>query len=185
MRQTLTQRDNMTNFDIQDAVIKKVNSLIAKFEKDFGTDLKEFPVIKFTKKGRVAGTFSWGSNEGLELNFNMVLLKENFVDFINSTVPHEVAHLLTYNCYGVIYTRNGNKSHHGSEWKKMMDFLGAEASRCHSYSIKNCSTSKKQSRWAYTCGCMTHQLSTVRHNRSQRGHTTYSCNKCGKKLVRA
>lgn len=176
----------MTNFDIQDAVIKKVYSLVAKFEKEFGTDLKEFPVIKFTKKGRVAGTFSWGGNKSCELNFNMTFLKENFVDFLNSTVPHEVAHLLTHNLYGIIRTRNGNISHHGKEWKRMMAFLGVEAKRCHSYSIKNIAKKGGQRRWSYTCDCgMDHQLSTVRHNRVVRGQASYHCKKCKSNIVKA
>ena len=176
-------RENiMTNSEIQKSVITKIYSLIAKFEKH--GDVKQKPVIKFTKKGSVAGTFSWGGGRELTLNFNMTLLNENFDDFMNSTVPHEVAHFLTYNCYGVIHTRNGNISHHGKEWKKMMGFLGTEAKRCHSYCVKN--SSKRQKRWSYTCDCgKDHQVATVTHNRIQKGLRHYTCKSCGGNVVLA
>ena len=173
----------MTNFEIQEAVINKVHSLIKKYEESF-KKLKEFPVIKFNKKGKIAGTFSWGNNKPLELNFNMVLLKENFEKFLESTVTHEVAHLLSYDYNGIVYTRNGNISHHGKEWKKMMAFLGVDAKRCHSYCVKNVIQKSRTRRWSYTCTCgFDHQIATVTHNRIQRGQRSYSCKHCGGKLV--
>jgi SprT protein len=38
-------------------------------------------------------------------------------------------------------------------------------------------------RHAYTCGCATHQLSSVRHNRIQQGLASYFCRTCRGKLI--
>jgi len=41
---------------------------------------------------------------------------------------------------------------------------------------------KQQRHFAYVCDCMTHQLTTVRHNKITMGKANYFCRKCDGQL---
>lgn len=48
-------------------------------------------------------------------------------DFYNDTIPHEMAHQVTFNLYGPEATA------HGPEWKSVMIAYGIKPQRCHDY----------------------------------------------------
>lgn len=167
----------MTNTEIKNNVIRKVKELCEKFSTSYGSEVLEVP-ISFDIKGTTAGTFCYGYG-GLKLNFNFQLLKDNYESFMNRTVPHEVAHLCCHIKYGVLYDRAGRRRIHGKEWKSINSFLGGEGSRCHSYNCDKVRKRKTQRRWSYTCDCgFDHQISTVTHNRIQRGQKSFHCDIC-------
>ncbi len=170
--------DDMTDSEMKDKVLTIINTLINKFNTDFKGAY--VPPIKFTKRGKCAGCVSY-TGDYVEINFNMVLLRENFEDFISQTVPHEVAHFVTWIQYGHEYSKGGKRIIHGKSWKGMMTYFGVKQERCHSYNTAN-STVRKIKRLSYKCGCMTHKLTTIRHNKVLRGKASYSCSKCGQKL---
>lgn len=103
------------------------------------------------------------------IKFNPILLSENVDSFIERTVPHEVAHLLTKLLYPLA------KQHHGPEWRYVMQMLGIQGdnlTRCHDYDVTN--TRKNKKSYEYVCDCSTFKLSLTRHRRIQH-NTRYFC----------
>ena len=173
----------MTDTELKNLVIRKIKELINFVKKDFPVlNNTEFPEIKFTKRGRVAGCVEYNQNTA-SFNFNMVLLRENPDEFIKQTVPHETAHFIVFSVYGVEYDRGGRRIIHGKKWKNMMVYLGVDPKRCHSYNVDNC-TVRKLKTFAYVCGCREHELTSIRHNKILKKGAHYTCSLCGKRLVR-
>lgn len=174
----------LNNFEMMDIVKNRVADLMDSFRAKFGDNCKYKPVdpnsIIFTKKGTTAGTACTNPYTGeCELNFNLQIMKDNWDKFDN-TIIHEVAHYTTFLIHGVL--RTGRKRViHGQDWKNQMAFLGGSQSRCHSYDVSN-ARSKRQRRWNYKCGCQTHEIATVTHNRIQKGTRGYFCKACKGKL---
>jgi SprT protein len=133
------------------------------------------PLIRFDLRGQSAGQVQWRKGCRPLLRYNMDIARRHETDFLAVTVAHEVAHLVTAACHG--RTRP-----HGSEWRKVMAFLGiAHPQRCHQYALDDDAV-KRQRRWRYACDCGKHELSTTRHNRIQAGATSYHCRACGSPL---
>jgi SprT protein len=108
------------------------------------------------------------------IRYNPILLQHNRQEFLTQTLPHEVAHVIARKLYG------RSIRPHGNEWKEVMQFFGADSLRCHNYATENVPV-RKLRRFTYTCGCQQHQLTTIRHNRIQKG-LTYRCRQCGEPL---
>ena len=170
----------MNDNTIKQLVQDKVKSLIQQFNTDFSGAF--FPEVIFTKRGKVAGCVTYTTGVDPVINFNMTLLKENLEDFLNQTIPHEVAHFVTWIKYGHQYSTGGKRIIHGSDWKQMMQFFGVKSERCHSYNTAN-STVRKLKRFTYKCSCQTHELTSIRHNKIQKGKGQYYCNKCKTQLT--
>jgi len=169
--------------DMKREVVNKVYTLLGDFERKTGIIINNVPVIEFSKRGTTAGTceYNFQTGEGI-LNFNPEIMRDNFDVFIDRTVAHEVAHYITDRVYGLIM-RGSRVSHHGKEWKRTMRILGVkDIKRCHSYRVDNISR-RKTKKFQYECDCgIEHVVSTVTHNRMQRGHRSYVCVKCHSKL---
>ena len=132
--------------------------------------------LRFDLTGRSAGMFRFPAAGHPIIRYNKVLLTENPDDFLARTVPHEVAHLVVRNVFGA------DIQPHGAEWKSVMAFFGAEATRCHNYDVSRSST-RRLRRFTYYCSCREHQLSTIRHNRIKAGQS-YQCVCCNQSLKR-
>lgn len=174
------QMITLSKQEMQKIVEDRICELMTKFEEVYGSKCRydaDFPEeIRFDQGGRCAGKscFHYGKGSGY-LNFNPILMKDNWEVFDN-TVIHEVAHYCVSLAIGAIYTRAGRRVSHGVQWKRMMVFLGGEVRRCHSYDTKNIKT-RRQRKWAYTCDCSTHQVSTTLHNKMKKGQQRV-CNRC-------
>ncbi len=158
------------NNDLRD-VQQRVIELYAQAEQFFRRHLR-MPYIRLDLTGSTAGQ-AWPQKH--LLRFNPVLLRENRADFLRQTVAHEVAHLLAHDLYGP-----GIRPH-GRQWKSiMMTVFGLPAQRCHQYDTSR--SSRKE--WLYRCQCddKVIPLSTVRHNRAQKG-TIYLCRCCKAPLI--
>ena len=129
--------------------------------------------VRFDVKGRCAGK---AARDGSYVNFNMVIAEDNFDDFLARTVPHEFAHIVAALSYGE------HVQPHGREWKRTMRMLGAPDDRCHSYDTTRATSRTVARQHAYKCGCRTHNLTSIRHNRVVRGQQTYFCRSCRTKL---
>ena len=134
---------------IKARVIAKLQESLDKAEAHYGKKY-EMPTVLYNLRGRVAGRALCGRDT---IKLNAVLLMENVEDFINRTVPHELAHLIDYDrnphCFesGVQMTRSGRiqrtkRSLHGPTWKSIMAVLGAPSSTRHSYDTTNSSVRK-------------------------------------------
>ncbi len=126
--------------------------------------------ITFDLRGRSAGMLRLPRSGAAVIRYNAQLLTENDPQFIAQTIPHEVAHLVAMTLHG-----RGIRPH-GAEWKAVMEAFGAAPERCHQFDVSRPSR-RRLRRFTYQCNCREHQLSSIRHNRAQRG-TRYLCRHC-------
>lgn len=162
--------------DLIHSVDKKVDECLRRISDVYGVEMDR-PEINFNQTGMTAGVAelrSW------RIRLNPVLLIENKQDFINRTVPHEVAHLAVQRIYPEAHTRStGKRELHGPCWREIMDALGADPARCHQYDITN--VKRNVTKYDYECVKCGHVYSVggKMHNRIQAG-VPYSCALCGK-----
>lgn len=138
---------------------------------------------RFTLKSKTAGTFNY-KGKTCELNFNLIFAENHPDEYLTSTVPHEVAHYVRYVRNGFVHDMNGKtRDCHGAKWSAVMIELGAtDASRCHKYDTSSIAT-RKYKRFSYSCDAgHSYELTTIRHNRSQKGMMWYNCRECGSRL---
>jgi SprT protein len=155
----------------KNTIIDEVHKVYDKARSVFGREF-DLPHIKFSKRGKVAGTANYSRNE---LNFNMVLFKENKDDFLKTTIPHECCHLFARTLYRHI-------TPHGRQWKSCMLTLGYNPNRCHKYNVTN-STVFHKGKYVYKCSCFVlHTVSIVRHRKMNRG-IVYRCSRCKGVLI--
>lgn len=159
--------------ELQNKIIEQANTWYQLGCEHFGITPKPL-TINFDKRGRVAGTALSSKNE---LNFNIILASENEDEFINQTVPHEVAHL-------VADQKFKKRCMHGKEWKFIMNTFGLEAKRCHNYNTSN-SVGRQVEKFSYSCGCGNgiHKVGKKIHGKISSG-SKYTCVKCKKVLFR-
>lgn len=112
------------------------------------------------------------------IRYNSGIFHRYFEENLTQTVPHEVAHY-------VVFHRHGRRAKpHGREWKQVMQDFGVPAQVTSKLDVSDFSTRNLQ-RYSYRCGCSEHQLTSIRHNRIQRGTRAYGCPKCRQPLVLA
>ncbi len=143
----------------------------------FQLEFRALPV-RFDLGGRAAGMYRSGRGEKL-IRYNPYLFAKYFDNSLAITVPHEVAHCISDRLYGLRNIRP-----HGVEWQAIMRALGAEPRATARYDLEGVPV-RRQQRFPYRCDCTSHQLSSVRHNRIQRGQARYHCRACGTALVAA
>lgn len=131
--------------------------------------------LRFDLRGQAAGQVRFPQKGRPVIRYNPALLLENGETFLNRTVPHEVAHVITYRLH------KGRVRPHGPEWKAVMAVLGADSSRCHDYAVDHLKA-RRLTRYAYHCDCREHALTSIRHKRILAGQT-YFCRACGQALA--
>lgn len=137
-----------------------------------------FPAIPvlFDLKGRTAGMYRVQNSNRL-IRYNPYIFARHFNDNLLTTVPHEVAHYVV----DMLYDARKVKPH-GNEWRHVMLSLGAKPRATGSYDLTGIPV-RRQKRYAYRCTCMTHHISSVRHNRILRGEARYYCRNCQASLT--
>jgi SprT protein len=159
----------------QDQVVSATRQCILRGEKRLGQEF-ELPPVTFDLQGRAAGMYRVRSTRR-QIRYNPYIFGKYFTDNLVNTVPHEVAHYLTDMLFGLRNVRP-----HGREWQAVMRVLGAEPTvTCH-YDLTGVPL-RRQRRFSYRCGCSSHAVSAVRHNRVQRGLGKYVCRHCRTPLV--
>ena len=115
------------------------------------------PTIDYTVTGMTAGKASPLKNK---IMLNTVLLAENGQVFIDGTVGHEVAHLISVELFG----RSGRG--HGYNWKSVMKVLGLNDERCHELDVTNAAAYHKSKFIYYCSSCGTHMgLGPIQHKK--------------------
>ena len=118
--------------------------------------------IEFTIRGRVAGRAWCGL---YQVNYNMDIARNNQAEFLSTTVPHEIAHLIARKI-------NINCKPHGAEWARVMRYFGSEPKRCHSF---DCAPARKSTRkHVYICDFCHHKyiVTDKKHARVYNSITT-------------
>jgi SprT protein len=151
-------------------VIKATCSCIVRAAALFDRKLAGIPV-RFDLRGRAAGMYRVRGGQRV-IRYNPDIFARYFSDNLANTVPHEVAHYVTDVLYGLRRVRP-----HGPEWRAVMLAFGVEPVATCSYDLDGIPV-RRQRRFRYRCACMTHSVSTVRHNRIQGGLARYHCRRC-------
>lgn len=152
---------------VEDKVLETYIKAEAIWQRQF-----ELPLLQFDLRGTCAGRAYY---RDYQIRLNPVLLFENQTDFIEQTVPHEVAHLLTF----TLHTGQTRLMPHGHEWKSVMSALGLKPIRCHNYDVTNAQV-RRERRFAYSCKCRTIHESARTHFKLQRGdYWPLRCSYCG------
>lgn len=122
------------------------------------------PTIKLNQRGRAAGTAHLQKNE---VRFNLYMYQQDPQKFVETVVPHEVAHLVVFNLYGP------RVRPHGREWQAiMLNVYDLQPERTHDFLPK-----PPDKLFLYQCACQEHKLSIRRHNKIQQGYQ-YLCRNC-------
>ncbi|CCN48063.1 Protein sprT [Vibrio nigripulchritudo MADA3029] len=141
-----------------------IRRCIRQAENKFGCSFP-VPVWNFNVRGKAAGKAylqSW------EIRLNPTLFAGNQEAFYKEVIPHEVAHLITYQQFGRVKP-------HGAEWQYVMEeVLGVKANTTHQFDVKDV----QGKTFEYRCECQVHALTIRRHNKIQRGQTSYQCRSC-------
>lgn len=155
----------MTNLhDAKQAILLQVKDYCEQAEILFGVKIN--PAVKFDLKGTTAGQAVFKKGEYyLRFNLGALQVEGGWDHLYNDTVPHEVAHLVQRLHPDWPKSRKANPSH-GIYWRRVMKAFQVEANRCHSLPLPK---ARQQRKWAYTCACMTHEVSTTLHNKMVKG----------------
>ena len=151
----------------------RTRDLLALAFAHFGLGLRALE-IRFDLRGRAAGQARYSARGPWIIRYNAILLRENPESFLAETIPHEVAHLVTF-------LRHGPRVRpHGPEWRAIMAQLGAKPERCHRYDLSRI-PGRATRVFTYHCACGEHQLTSIRHHRILAGQT-YLCRRCAAPL---
>ncbi len=158
----------------QQQVIERTSELLQQCQHHFGRAFKPIDA-RFDLRGRSSGMYVL-KNKQRYLRFNPFIFAKYFDDSLATTVPHEVAHYVSDILFGIKNIRP-----HGKEWQTIMHKLGVEPKVTGNYDLSGIPI-KQQHRFSYACDCMTHQLTTTRHNKIIAGKARYFCQKCDQQL---
>lgn len=147
---------------------------------------KEFlyPEIRYDLKGACGGK---ALLEEWAIRVNVQLLKDNFEDYIENTVSHEVAHLIDYELHPENFYPPEGKSRkiHGKTFKFIMKHVfKADPSTTHNYDVSKVKRKRKKTeKYVYKCpdcGDLM-EIGKNRHNKMQRKQASYFLISCKKK----
>ncbi|SDF06599.1 SprT family zinc-dependent metalloprotease [Phytopseudomonas seleniipraecipitans] len=149
-----------------DQIHARVETCYQQAENFFKQSFKR-PEVSFKLRGQKAGVAHLTENK---LRFNPQLYRDNQEDFLRQTVPHEVAHLVAHQLFGL------SIQPHGEEWQLIMrGVYELPPHRCHSYEVKR----RQVSRFIYRCQCPQGEFpfSAQRHALVVKGRR-YFCRRC-------
>lgn len=147
----------------------------------FKTSMK-MPIVDFSLKGKVGGKYHTTEHK---VKVNMVLFAENYDDYIENTIPHEVAHAFQRHMFEHYDDYGRRVMPHGREWKRIMLAFGKNPSVTHSYDVSNSTQRTVAREFVYSCKCMEHKLTIIKHRRMQKAMYrggAYVCRHCKGKL---
>lgn len=134
----------LTRQHVKNAILNELNRLVQKFEEEYEPlNLAEVPV-EFYFGGRAAGKASF-HNGNFKLHYNMLTAKDHLEEFLKTTVPHELAHIIVFKRYHTKERYQGfYPKAHGKEWvEACVQLTGAPLKRCHTMTV----VKTKRTRW--------------------------------------
>ena len=155
-------------------VMAHTEARIAEAESLLGRSFDRIPV-RFDLRGAAAGMFRIQGRRR-EIRYNPWIFAKHYAENLASTVPHEVAHYIVHELYGLRRVKP-----HGAEWRALMAAFGADDAVTFDLDLEGVPRQRQRTH-AYRCGCRLHQISTTRHNRVQSGRGRYQCRFCNGQL---
>lgn len=150
-------------------VTAKINECVTKINTKHNINMPTVHVRYDINSGRLGGEARLYENT---VRVNPVFLNAHTEEYINQTIPHEVAHLGVHQVYRV--GRGQVVDAHGHQWKNMMvNVLGIPADRCHSMTVpEGVRVGKPKPKYNYTCsGCNAVVVVGPKHHaKIQAGH---------------
>ena len=140
------------------AIIDKVNEVVALARVKFPNYTHPAPAVTFYNAGTSAGK----AKGVYQVSFNLSVFEQDLQRFLDTTVPHEIAHTV---CFALGIDRG-----HGRNWKAVCLALGGDGKRCFDgaqLTIVN-ARSVKVYRHIATCGLVLDVSSTI-HKRVMAG----------------
>ena len=165
----------LTDQQVTHAIERQIIHCLQRAELAFQRDFPR-PALRFNLRGKAAGKAYLQLNE---VRLNPVLFQENCQVFIQEVIPHEIAHLIVYQVFGLVHPQGQRVRPHGKEWQMVMEkVFSVPANTTHNFEI----TSVQGKTFEYQCDCDTHNLTIRRHNKVMRGESRYLCRGCGQPL---
>lgn len=127
--------------ELQQQALNKIEEVRIQLEQLYLIKFPELTVSFDINSTRIAGLAYIYKNK---VRFNNHFLEKYKEEFINITVPHEIAHIGACVVYGY------NIRAHGPEWKRMMLRLGCDPNRCHTY-VADVTSNRTSIKHLYTC----------------------------------
>jgi SprT protein len=146
------------------AIREKTHAVLDLARQLYGVDIQ--PHVSFNLRGRAAGIASCRMcrithrASDFKVRYNPHFIQgEHFQDMLDNTVPHEIAHLVTY-----MRPDLGRK--HDAGWRRICLALGGNGLRCHAYDVP------VTNGFTYRASCGTLiTVSKVIHNKIQMGQS--------------
>lgn len=129
------------------------------------------PKVTFNVKGTDGGC-AYIDHHWIDLN--LMLFRENFQDFIDNVLPHELCHL-----WAIALKLGGGA--HGREWKGLMRRMGAPPIPCHNMNTDAAASTTGFFR--YRCLCNSNMVSFEKHRAMQEFPEDYFCGRCEQQFV--
>lgn len=135
----------------------------------FGMDWQKYPAVSFTENTAKAGCAPMKINSmgtvleyGVQINLPLALeSEENYQEFINQVIPHEVCHIIARMFFPM------DTDHHGWAWKAVMIKMGKNPDRTHNMDVSTISNRSYEYKCP-DCG-QKYYVGKVKHNRIQNG----------------
>jgi SprT protein len=154
----------------QSQVLDQNEYYVGLAEQLFQRAFDRVPVL-FDLSGRTAGMFKVLGKKRW-IRYNPWIFAKYYDENLASTVPHEVAHYIVHELYGLRSVKP-----HGKEWLVVMNRFDADPGVTFKLDLSGV-PQRRQRTHSYRCGCRTHQVSSTRHNRVLRGQGDYLCRYC-------
>lgn len=155
-------------------VLDKTRYFVERANRQLNLDLADISV-RFDLKGKSSGMFVVKQDQ-YYIRYNEMIFSAYYEDSLINTVAHEVAHYVVFSVWGLKKVKP-----HGKEWKQVMAVFEVEPEVTSDYDITHIPLNQ-QRRFEYACSCMTHLLTTTRHNKVQTRKAVYSCRQCRQPL---
>lgn len=126
-----------------------------------GFAVGKYPTVSYDLRGTCAGQ---AFTHVMHVALNPQYLLANEDQYIEDTIPHELAHLAN----SLLFSGRG----HGESWRRLAVLMGSPGEVRHSMKAPDV-----RKTITYVCDCREHEMSILRHNRAKKG-IGYICRKC-------
>lgn len=162
-----------TNHETQTAIHAKVAETYALAERLFDRTFPR-PAVRFDIRGSSRNGYANSARNVVA--FNLTQAVHNAERFLETTVVHECAHLLTRHLFGHHDARGRRIRPHGPEWAGVMRKLGAKPDRCSALEVAPVLLANRH---AFYCACPDKTIHVgPRVAAKIRAGATYLCRAC-------